>query len=141
KHMQLFALPSEKEIGTLIKRHQTDIQQSNDLLHIPNSAAASLYDILVRPAAEMVPTGSRVFIIPDGVLHGLNFETLVVPGAEKQRYWIEDVTVTTASSIWMLSVLNVTAVRTHEKDLLLIGDAAPPGHDFAPLPDAANEIQ
>ena len=41
---------------------------------------------------------SRVFIVPDGVLHGLNFETLLVPTANGPKYWIEDATVTTAVS-------------------------------------------
>ena len=49
---------------------------------------------LVGPAAAMIPKGSKVFIIPDGVLNGLNFETLLAPGADSSHYWIEDVTVT-----------------------------------------------
>jgi len=50
----------------------------------------------------MIPAGSKVFVIGDGVLHALNFETLAAPSTNGRRYWIEDVAVTTASSIRML---------------------------------------
>lgn len=138
---RLFALPPQKEIQTRVKKHQTDIQQSSDLLRLPSPAAILLYEALIQPAAAMIPAGSRVFIIPDGVLHGLNFETLVVPAADGPRYWIEDVTVTTASSIRMLSVPKTAMPTRAAKDLLLIGDPLPPPGDFAPLPDAATEIR
>jgi CHAT domain-containing protein len=138
---QLFTLPGEKEIQSLVKKHQTDIQQSSDPLRMPSPAAASLYQALIQPAAAMIPAGSKVFIIADGVLHGLNFETLVVPAADGPRYWIEDVAVTTASSIRMLSVSKTVMPMRAAKDLLLIGDPLPPRGDFAPLPDAATEIR
>ncbi|MEA3182614.1 MAG: hypothetical protein QOI59_6137 [Gammaproteobacteria bacterium] len=135
---QLFTLPGQKAIQALVKKHQADIQQSSDPVRMPGSAAASLYEALIKPAAALIPAGSKVFIIPDGVLTGLNFETLVADGS---RYWIEDVTVTTASSIRMLSVLNTASPKKAAKDLLLIGDPLPPPGDFAPLPDAATEIR
>jgi CHAT domain-containing protein len=138
---QLFTLPGEKEIQSLVKKHQTDIQQSSDPSRMPRPAAVSLYEALIQPAAAMIPAGSKVFIISDGVLHGLNFETLVVPAADGPRYWIEDVAVTTASSIRMLSVSKTAMPMRAAKDLLLIGDPLPPRGDFAPLPDAATEIR
>ena len=138
---RLFALPPQKSIQDLVKKHQTDIQQSNDPLSSPSPPALALYEALIEPAAALIPAGSRVFIIPDGVLHGLNFETLVVPAVGGRRYWIEDVTVTTASSIRMLSESKTAVATTTAKDLLLIGDPLVPRGDFAPLPDAAKEIQ
>ncbi len=138
---RLFNLPPQKAIQALVKQHQTDIQQAGDPLATANSTAVALYRALIGPAAAMIPAGSRVFIIPDGVLHGLNFETLVAPAAEGHRYWIEDVTITTASSIRMLSVLKNALPLRAAKDLLLIGDPLPPRGDFAPLPDAATEIR
>jgi CHAT domain-containing protein len=135
---QLFTLPGLKAIQTLVKKHQADIQQSSDPARMPGSAAASLYEALIKPAAALIPAGSKVFIIPDGALTGLNFETLVADG---NRYWIEDVAVTTASSIRMLSVSNTTTPKKTTKELLLIGDPLPPPGDFAPLPDAATEIR
>ena len=51
----------------------------------------------------MIPKGSKVLIIPDGVLNGVNFETLLTPEADSSHYWIEDVTIRNANSIRMLS--------------------------------------
>jgi CHAT domain-containing protein len=139
---RLFTLPKEKEIQSLVEKHQADIQQAGDPLRAASPPAASLYDALIRPAAAMIPPNSRVFVIPDGILHALNFETLVVPAAQGPRYWIEDATVTTASSIRMLSGLKVLVTANGaSKDLLLIGDPVPPRADFAALPYAATEVQ
>jgi CHAT domain-containing protein len=138
---RLFTLPREKEIQSLVEKHQADIQEASDLLRTASPAAVPLYDALIKPAAAMIPPGSRVFLIPDGILHALNFETLLVPAADGPRYWIEDVTVTTASSIRMLSGLQPVTADAASKDLLLIGDPIPARNDFAPLPDAAPEIQ
>jgi CHAT domain-containing protein len=100
-----------------------------------------LYETLIKPAAAMIPPGSRIFLIPDGILHGLNFETLVVPTADGPRYWIEDVTVTTASSIRMLAQSKTVTAKTPARNLLLIGDPVPARADFPALRDAATEIQ
>jgi CHAT domain-containing protein len=128
---QLFTLPDEQQIKSLVKKHQSDIQQALD----PDTAA---YDTLVKPAANLIFAGSRVFVIADGALHGLNFETLRTGGS---RYWIEDVAVTTASSIRMLSRSKTMPPLRAVKELLLIGDPTIPKGSFAALPDAAREIQ
>jgi CHAT domain-containing protein len=138
---RLFALPKEKDIQSLVEKHQADIQQAGDPLRTASPAAIALYETLIKPAAAMIPPDSKVFLIPDGVLHALNFETLLVPTADGHRYWIEDVTVTTASSIRMLSGLKAVTVSAATRDLLLIGDPVPARTDFAPLPAAATEIQ
>jgi len=131
RQTQLFTLPDEQHIKSLVNEHQSAIQQALD----PDTAA---YATLVKPAASLVPAGSRVFVIADGALHGLNFETLRTGGS---RYWIEDVAVTTASSIRMLSRSKATVAIRAAKELLLIGDPMLRKGNFAPLPDAAREIQ
>lgn len=141
RETRLFTLPKEKDVQSLVEKHQADIQQGDDLLKTANPAAAALYATLIGPAAAMIPRDSRVFLIPDGVLNALNFETLVVPTANGPRYWIEDVTVTTASSIRILSGLKASNASAATRDLLLIGDPVPPKSDFAALPYAATEIQ
>lgn len=128
--IQLITLPSESVIQALVKKHQAQIQEAAD-------PSTDSYDILVKPAAALIPAGSRVFVVADGALHGLNFETLHTPSG----YWIEDATITTASSISLLSREKAAAPVRFAKDLLLIGDPTIPRGDFAPLPDAANEIQ
>ena len=65
---------------------------------------AALFRILVEPAKDLLPTnqgGRKVFIIPDGSLNSLNFETLLVPDP-RPHYWIDDVTISSASSLRML---------------------------------------
>lgn len=81
----------------------------------------------------------QVFIVPDGSLNSLNFETLLVPGAEP-HYWIEDVTISNANSLRLLG-----ASRTNRSpapaDLLLLGDAVAPSADYPVLAEAALEMQ
>jgi CHAT domain-containing protein len=131
RQTQLFTLPDEQHIKSLVNEHQSAIQQALD----PDTAA---YATLVKPAASLVPAGSRVFVIADGALHGLNFETLQTGGL---RYWIEDVAITSASSIRMLSRSKAAAPLRASRQLLLIGDPMIPKGRFAPLPDAPKEIQ
>jgi CHAT domain-containing protein len=139
---RMLTLPKATEIQSLVKKHQADIQHLSDPQQAAGSAAKSLYELLIQPAAAMIPPDSRIYVIPDGVLHSLNFETLLMPTADgRPRYWIEDVTVTTASSIRMLSRTNAVATTAATKDLLLIGDPVPAGSDFGALPNAATEIQ
>jgi CHAT domain-containing protein len=71
----------------------------------------------------------------------LNFETLLKPTAEGFKYWIEDVTVTTTSSIRMLALLNADSVNAAHRSLLLIGDPASAGTEFEALPNASAEIE
>src|SRR5258706_4909461 len=87
---------------------------------------------LTRPA---MPLGARVIVIPDGRLHAFNLETLVNPVSH--RYWIEDVTVETASSLELLD-----AVRTSDgpRSMLLVGDPLSQDREFPRLANAGEEI-
>ena len=90
----------------------------------------------------MIPKGSKVFIIPDGVLNGLNFETLLAPGADSSfHYWIEDVTVTNANSIRLLSRLDQSPSATDTNKLLLIGNPIATGTGYENLINAFAEIR
>jgi CHAT domain-containing protein len=95
----------------------------------------------VSPAAAMIPKGSEVFIIPDGVLNGLNFETLLTPGKDNSHYWIEDVTVTNANSIRLLSRIDQDSAPGDEKKLLLIGNPIATGTGYENLLNAFAEIR
>ena len=61
-----------------------------------------LYSVLVAPAQKRIAHGSRVVVVADGVLHQLNFETLLVPGT-RLHYWIEDAVVTNTPSLELLA--------------------------------------
>jgi CHAT domain-containing protein len=79
-----------------------------------------------------------VVLVPDGSLHSLNFETLLVRDPAP-HYWIEDVTLSVAPSLGSLQGGRPSSARG--RSLLLLGDPIMTGTGFDPLPDAANEIQ
>ena len=54
--------------------------------------------MLVQPADKWISRDARVIIVPDGALHEINFETLVVDGP-RRHYWIDDVQVEIAPSL------------------------------------------
>jgi CHAT domain-containing protein len=140
RETRLFILPRQREIQSLIEEYRRAIQKSSDPVRAANAAAASLYDALVKPAAAMIPKDSKVFIIPDGVLHGLNFETLLEPDGNGFKYWIEDVTVTITSSIRILSRSRTMSPIAATRDLLLIGDPVQAKREFQALPNASAEM-
>jgi CHAT domain-containing protein len=139
---RLFTLPDQAEIDARVRRYQRSILRSSDPLRDANEDALALYNTLVAPAASAIPKGSRVFIIPDGSLNSLNFETLLTPAAGGIHYWIENVTVTNSNSIRLLSRRNsnFTAPGPVTKNLLLIGNPVPPSPDLENLPNAPAEV-
>ena len=92
------------------------------------------------PAAAMIPKGSKVLIIPDGVLNGLNFETLLTPASNGSHYWIEDVTIRSANSIRTLGV-DASSSPGSAKKLLLIGNPTTAGTGYDSLVNAFAEIR
>jgi CHAT domain-containing protein len=140
-HIHLLSLPAQSAIETQVHSYQNAILKSTDPLREQNQAAKDLYETLVAPAAEMIPKGSKVLIIPDGVLNGLNFETLLAPGSGSSHYWIEDVTIRNANSIRMLSGVNPDAAQNNPKKLLLIGNPVITGTGYDNLVNAFAEIR
>jgi CHAT domain-containing protein len=92
----------------------------------------------VGPAKQTIAPNSRVIVISDGSLNGLNFETLLVPDP-KLHYWIEDVTVVNASSLRLLAASHKSS-KAEAAKLLLMGDAVSPDPEYGELPEAALEI-
>jgi CHAT domain-containing protein len=136
--VELFTLPPAAEIEPLVQSYRQALLGSRDVLETQNEAGRKLYDLLVAPAAKMIPKGARVTILPDGGLYGLNFETLLAPSPQL-HYWIEDVDVSYANS---LTVLAAGASRRPAvaKKLLLVGDPESPNGEFPKLPQAAVEM-
>lgn len=133
-----FTLPPASEIDPLIKSYRDITLKSGDLLKSATSTGEKLFASLLEPAKKLIPPGSRVVLLPDASLYGLNFETLIVPGPQP-HFWIEDATVTTASSLSLLASA-ANRVPPKEKNLLLVGDALPVS-EFGPLPQAPSEMQ
>lgn len=137
-HTHFFTLPSESEIDSLAKSYAEAVLGPRDPLLAANEDGIHLFEILVKPAITLIPKGSRVVIVPDGSLLGLNFETLPVE-SPTPHYWIDDVTVINASSPALIAE-DLRAKPSARGKLLLIGDPVSPDSDFPALPHAATEI-
>ena len=70
-----------RAIGSTSGSHT--VQQ--DLLTRVNPEARRLYDIVIGHVAPLIPANALVIIVPDGVLHYLNFETLPVYASREPR--------------------------------------------------------
>ena len=138
KKTTLLSLPSQSEIDTQVKSYREQILDGDDPLQAPNSPASKLYSMLVQPAAKLIPSGSRVIVLPDGGLYSLNFETLIVT-RPAPHYWIEDVTLTTANSLTLLQRSQSTLPPPNPR-LFLVGDPISSDDQFPPLRQAAREI-
>jgi CHAT domain-containing protein len=93
----------------------------------------------VKPVEGMIPKGGRVFIIGDEALSSLNFETLLA-GEEAPHFWIEDVAITNAKSLRLLSANSEKQERYADRRMLLIGDPVYRENEYAKLPNAAQEV-
>ena len=134
-----FTLPASPEIDGMIKSYREAVATSKDVAETEQAAGEKLYATLVAPAEKLIAPNARVILLPDGSLYSLNFETLIVPGAEP-HFWIEDVTLTTASSLSLLAT-GASRPPPKQKNLLLVGDALKAGDEFDPLPQAEDEMQ
>jgi CHAT domain-containing protein/Tfp pilus assembly protein PilF len=134
----LFTLPARGQISAIVQRYRNTLLGPDGSLEASSADGAALYHMLVEPAMALIPSGSNVVILSDGVLSELNFETLVVPG-QHPHYWIEDAALISAPSLYMLAAASPDG-NTGRK-LLLIGDAVSPGPDYLELPQAALEMQ
>ena len=138
---QMFVLPAEGEIAARVKRYQGRILKSDDPLRERDADAQWLYSTLVGPAEGLVRDGARVFVISSGSLNSFNMETLLKGGPRGLHYWIDDVRITSASSIRLLARTPVEAARSGAKKLLLIGDPVTAGSGYPPLTNAGAEIE
>jgi len=134
-----FALPPAKDIEALVGDHQSAIANAlADPLASARSAGDRLYQLLVVPASPWIRSASRVVIVPDGGLHGVNFETLTVDGP-RRHYLIEDLQIQVAPSL-----ASLTTAQGHEPRAtpatLLIGNPTPRPPEFPALKFAGAEM-
>lgn len=130
-------LPGERQIAQDVNSYRSLLlDEKRDALSPASGVGERLYQMLIDPAETLIPHGGRVVIVPDGVLHNLNFEMLV-SSKPQPHYWIEDVLVSVAPSLGILR--DGKGTRETERSLLLIGDTEPAAY-YAKLPQAAQEI-
>ena len=176
----LFTLPPGSEIDAAVQRYRKALGGPQDVLDSSDQDGRWLYRTLIVPAqallgarpsgakawrhcqscgtAEAVlfpdsalfEAGAKVFVIPDGSLNNLNFETLLVSGPKpsepKLHYWIEDVTIANASSLRVLGASRAGKGSGRDKakrdrGLLLVGNSVAPNDKYPELPKAAAQME
>ena len=148
---ELFILVPGSQIDATVQRYLQALAGPQDVLASADPDGQLLYRMLIAPAQSLLKKQAKVFLIPDGSLNNLNFETLLVPEAKPSEtnpsqpslhYWIEDVTVADASS---LRVLGASARRGRtgrgDRSLLLIGNSVAPNKEYPELAKAAAQIE
>ncbi len=133
-----FVLPPEEQLDPIVQSYGNALLGPLDVLDTANPEGERLYQTLVGPAAGLIPKGSRVVIVPDGSLCGLNFETLLV-ASPTPHYWIDDAVVAYTDSLLLVAAAKPSSPPKHAR-LLLIGDPVPPGDEFPKLPQAGVEM-
>jgi CHAT domain-containing protein len=134
---ELIPLPAEREILPVVARYRKALLSLGDPIENSNQDGVTLYQTLVAPAAHLIKPASNVVILSDGQLSLFNYETLIVPGPTP-HYWIEDATLISAPSLYLLASAKPQRQSGHR--LLLMGDAISPGPDYPELPMAPTEI-
>ena len=136
--IRLLTLSPGAEIEAAVQRYRRALSGPRDVLESADPDGRWLYTTLLAPAQALLPKGGKVFIIPDGGLNNLNFETLLV-AEPKLHYWIEDATIANASSLRLLAA-SLTLQATGTRKLLLIGNSVAPNERYPELPKAAVQM-
>lgn len=139
RQVRCFPLVKKAELERAVRTYRQSILDGRDVLAANSSEGSELFDELLGPAAKLIPENGRVIVLPSEALYGLNFETLIVP-KPSAHYWIEDVTLSEAGS------LNLLSATTHHhinaaSNILLIGNPDPPSSDFPALAQGPEEMQ
>jgi CHAT domain-containing protein/Tfp pilus assembly protein PilF len=137
--VRLISLPPTAEIDSLVQSYRQALTGPRDVLETRNVAGQKLFQLLVAPAFGKLKSGSRVIVIPDGSLYGLDFDALLV-AAPDLHYWIDDVVVSNANSLVLLGA-SAAAKSAGPRKLLLVGDPIPSSGDFPKLPQAESEMK
>jgi CHAT domain-containing protein/tetratricopeptide (TPR) repeat protein len=135
KGVRLHTLPAAAAIESLVRQHQEAIHGALGDPLAPDGAGEKLRQLLVEPVLGSVRPGSAIVIVPDGALHGLNFETL--PASGTPRFLIEDVEAQVAPS---LALLGQRRGALPARSLLVVGNPTPRNPDFPALRYASAEM-
>jgi len=136
--VRLFPLPASKEIESSVDRYNRALTGPEDVLESANTDGRSLFEMLVMPANRWLKSQVKVFIVPDGKLNRLNFETLLV-SEPKLHYWIEDVTVVNAGSLRMIGQ-PYGETRPNDRSVLLLGGVVSPSPEYPELTNSVVEM-
>lgn len=138
EEVALRTLPGEAKLRQDVETYRTAILRSRDPLVEAIPEGERLWRHLVAPVVGLVATAKRVVVVPDGPLHQLNFETLIVP-EPAAHYWIEDVVLASTPSLSLPATVSRAPVQEHS--ILILGDPLPPNEEFPRLAHAGREVQ
>jgi CHAT domain-containing protein len=133
-------LPAEEAIVQDVRIYSRAIQTADeDPLTAQNPAGIRLYQTLIKPVSAHLKKGMRIVIIPDGALHSLNFETLLVM-ENSPHYWLSDAGITIAPSLRIL--LDDNNSKRGSNGALVIGDGdySAASDKYPPLPESKKEV-
>lgn len=156
RRTSLFTLPPALEIDAAVQRYRKTLTGPQDVLAARDPDGRWLWNTLVAPAQSFfkqstLQKDAEVVVIPDGSLNTLNFETLLVSeptnSATSPHFWIEDATISSASSLRVLGAAQPGTGKTGKKkdardrSLLLIGNSVAPNRKYPELPGAAKQAE
>jgi CHAT domain-containing protein len=142
--VRMFSLAANRsEIDDAVQSYRKKLEGPRATLEASNDGSV-LYQMLVAPVQEFLkkqPSAKTIFIVPDGALNSLNFETLL---PQPKHYWIEDVTISNAASLRLLPSASRQNSRLAGKLLLVGNPVAPdarPDNQYQELPNAAAQME
>jgi len=122
----------------MVAEYRRQVELFGDPLAGSERLGRELHRTLIGPVEEEIPRGARVYLVPDGPLHALNFETLVVSRGSP-RYWIEEATLAVVPSLTVLTERRSGPGRPG--GALVIGDPIPSERGFRRLEHGAAEMR
>jgi len=146
----LVPLPSHRALRTMVDSYRSSfVDDPKDPLEMPQSDGRNLFAALLQPVQKLIPPDGRVFILSDGSLALLNFESLIVPACDSHcgssstsrpaHYWIDDVILSSASSLSLLA-RSTPRPLPPDPNILLVGNPLLASPEYPPLPQAAREM-
>lgn len=123
-------LPGRKDIEARVRQYLNDLSNPPANLHLQlrvakqRAMAEELFTLLFGKLASQLRAGSKLVVIPDGLLNNVPFESLV----HKDRYLIEDHQISYLPSASLIGLLQQAAKSASDgggqMDLLAFGDPA-----------------
>ncbi len=123
QRLRMIPLPGRGVIETQVNAYRRAIARAprgQATLKADQALAGKLYETLLRPADTFLRPGTRVLIIPDGILYYLPFEALLCGTTD--RYVVEDFAIAYAPSASAYGSLVNTTSRQVRRELLAFGD-------------------
>jgi len=133
--VKCFELPPRDQLRSWIEQYSKPILASRNPLDAAPEAGQKLFQALLNSTGS----GKRFIVVPDGELHGLNFESLPSP-EDPKKFWIEQAVIAIAPSFNYLLSAGSMQKFSDRGNLLAFGDPEPVLPQYPHLDFAAQEI-